>query len=67
MGRIQALAAALQLGFDLFSFRVKAQTRKMEAADTVRVSVAVQYRTRSWQTIDVDLGPAMAARAEWRS
>ena len=62
--RIQTLSAALQLGFDLFSFRVKAKTRNMEAADTVRVSVTVQYRTRSWQTIEVDLGPSMAARVE---
>ena len=30
----------------------------MQQADTVRVSVAVQYRTRAWQTIEVDLGPA---------
>ncbi len=30
----------------------------MEQADTVRVEVAVQHRTRSWQTIEVDLGPA---------
>jgi len=41
-----------------FTFRVKAQTRDMEEADTIRVSVAIQYRTRSWQTIEVDLGPA---------
>jgi hypothetical protein len=30
----------------------------MEQADTIRVQVALQYKTRSWQTIDVDLGPA---------
>ena len=29
----------------------------MERADTVRVEVAVAYRTRAWQTIEVDLGP----------
>ena len=27
---------------------------------TIRVEVAVQYRTRAWQTIEVDLGPAKA-------
>lgn len=56
--RLQALSEALRLGFDEFTFRLKAQTRDMEQADTVRVQVAVQYRTRSWQTIEVDLGPA---------
>src|ERR1017187_2166832 len=45
-------------GFDQFSFRLKAQVRDMEQADTVRVQVSIQYRTRSWQTIEVDLGPA---------
>ena len=30
----------------------------MDQADTIRVQVALQYKTRSWQTIDVDLGPA---------
>ncbi len=56
--RLQALLKALQLGFDEFTFRLKAQTRDMEQADTVRVQVAIQYRTRAWQTIEVDLGPA---------
>jgi hypothetical protein len=56
--RLEALSQGLGLGFDRFTFRVKAQTRDMEEADTIRVSVAIQYRTRSWQTIEVDLGPA---------
>ncbi len=56
--RLQALSEALRLGFDEFTFRLKAQTRHMEQADTVRVQVAIQYRMRSWQTIEVDLGPA---------
>jgi len=55
--RLDLLREALRLGFDDFTFRVKAQTREMELADTVRIEVAVQYRTRSWQTIEVDLGP----------
>ena len=56
--RLEALSQGLGLGFDQFTFRVKAQTRDMEEADTIRVSVAIQYRTRSWLTIEVDLGPA---------
>lgn len=58
--RLEAFEQAVALGFDEFTFRPKAQTRSMDLADTVRVQVAVQYRTRSWQTIDVDLGPAGA-------
>lgn len=30
----------------------------MDNADALRLELAVQYRTRAWQTIDVDLGPA---------
>lgn len=56
--RIELLRQSLALGFDEFTFRVKAQTRDMEQADTVRVNVAVSYRTRAWQTIEIDLGPA---------
>jgi hypothetical protein len=32
----------------------------MDRADTVRVEVAIQHRTRAWQTIEVDLGPTSA-------
>lgn len=58
--RLRSLTEALAAGFDEFIFRIKAQTREMEQADTIRVEVAIQYRTRSWQTIEVDLGPANA-------
>lgn len=58
--RLQSLMQAVAAGFDEFTFRIKAQTRDMEQADTIRVEVAIQYRTRSWQTIEVDLGPANA-------
>src|ERR1700690_1207901 len=54
--RLQTLGQALRLAFDEFPFRIKAQTRDMEQADTVRLQVAIQYRTRAWQTIAVDLG-----------
>jgi len=56
--RPDLLQRALKLGFDDFSFRMKAQTRDMEQADTVRVTVAVEYRTRAWQTVEIDLGPS---------
>jgi hypothetical protein len=58
--RLRALRDALETGVDEFSFRIKAQTREMEQADTIRVQVAIPYRTRSWQTIEVDLGPSRA-------
>jgi hypothetical protein len=56
--RIQSLEQALRLGFDRFSFRLKGQVHEMDLADTVRVEVAIQHRTRAWQTVEVDLGPA---------
>lgn len=62
--RLQTLSAALRLGFDQFTFRLKAQTRDMQQADTIRVEVPVQYRTRSWQTIEIDLGPVASGRVE---
>jgi hypothetical protein len=36
----------------------------MGLADTVRIQVAIQYRTRAWQTIEVDLGPAGATSVD---
>src|SRR5580658_8522624 len=62
--RMQTLSDVLRLTFDQFTFRLKARTRDMEQADTIRVEVAVQYRTRSWQTIEVDLGPAKAGSVD---
>lgn len=56
--RLEALVRVLELGFDDFTFRLKASIREMEQADTVRIEIAVAYRTRNWQTIEVDLGPA---------
>jgi hypothetical protein len=43
--RMRTLTAVLELAFDDFTFRVKPRTRNMEQADTIRVEVAVQYRT----------------------
>ena len=62
--RLRSLTEALAAGFDEFTFRIKAQTRDMEQADTIRVEVAIQYQTRSWQTIEVDLGPANANKVD---
>jgi hypothetical protein len=62
--RIGALERVLKLGFDEFTFRLKPQMHQMEVADTVRVEVAVQYRTRAWQTVEVDLGPAEASEID---
>ncbi|HYL75909.1 MAG TPA: nucleotidyl transferase AbiEii/AbiGii toxin family protein [Bryobacteraceae bacterium] len=62
--RIQRLSEALARGFDEFTFRVKAQVRHMDQADTVRVQVAIQYRTRSWQTVEVDLGPVSMGQVD---
>jgi len=59
--RADLFRRALELGFDAFTFRLKPQqSRVLEQADTVRVSVAIAYRTRAWQTIEIDLGPAGA-------
>jgi hypothetical protein len=62
--RLSSFAAALELGFDDFTFRLRPQPRHMELADTVRVEVAIQYRTRAWQTVEVDLGPPGAEDAD---
>jgi hypothetical protein len=62
--RLQTLSETLRLGFDEFTFRLRAQTRDMAQADTIRVQVAVAYRTRSWQTIEVDLGPAKVGQVD---
>ncbi len=62
--RLSSFADALQLGFDEFTFRLRPQPRYMELADAVRVEVAILYRTRGWQTVDVDLGPPGAEEAE---
>ena len=55
--RLRSLDLALKLGFDEFSFRLKAPIHQMDLADTVRVDVAIQHRTRAWQTVALDLGP----------
>jgi hypothetical protein len=56
--RLQTFRNALALGFDEFSFQLKGKPLSMDNADAVRLELGVLYRTRAWQTIDVDLGPA---------
>ena len=62
--RNRQLEEVLQLGFDAFTFRLKPEAHQMEMADTVRVEVAVQYKTRAWQTVDIDLGPSEAREVD---
>jgi hypothetical protein len=62
--RIRRLGEVLQLAFDAFTFRLKPEIHEMELADTVRVEVAVQYKTRAWQTVDIDLGPGEAREVD---
>jgi hypothetical protein len=62
--RIRRLEQVLRLGFDDFTFRLKPEIHQMELADTVRLEVAVQYKTRAWQTVDVDLGPGEAQEVD---
>lgn len=62
--RLSSFAAALQLGFDEFTFRLRPQLHHMELADTVRVEVAILYRSRAWQSVDVDLGPSGVEEAD---
>lgn len=62
--RIRRLEEVLQLGFDEFTFRLKPEMHQMEVADTVRVQVAAHYRTRAWQTVDIDLGPGQAREVD---
>jgi hypothetical protein len=62
--RIRKLEEVLKLGFDAFTFRLKPEIHQMELADTARVEVAVQYKTRAWQTVDIDLGPSEAREVD---
>ena len=59
--RLRSLSDSIRVGFDQFTFRLKSSVREMAQADTVRVEVAIQYRTRSWQTLEIDLGPTSQA------
>ena len=43
---------------------VDGRAHQMDLADTVRGEVAVQYRTRAWQTVNIDLGPGEAREVD---
>jgi hypothetical protein len=62
--RLGLFQNALALGFDDFSFRLKGKPLNMEKVDAVRLELAIQHRTRAWQTIDVDLGRAGAGTVD---
>ena len=56
--RLRVLQDALVLGFDDFTFLLKGKPLNMDKVDAIRLELAIRYRTRAWQTIDVDLGPS---------
>ena len=55
---LRAFQDAVALGFDDFAFLLKGNPLNMDKVDAVRLELAIRYRTRAWQTIDVDLGPS---------
>lgn len=63
--RLRAFESALAIGFDEFTFQLKGKRLHMENADAVRLELAVRHRTRAWQTIDIDLGPAGHGAADF--
>ena len=56
--RLKLFQDAIALGFDEFTFQIKGKPLNMDKVEAQRLELAVRYRTRAWQTIDVDLGPA---------
>lgn len=62
--RLLAFQNAVALGFDDFTFQVKGKPLNMDKVDAVRLELAIRYRTRAWQTIDVDLGPSGTGAVE---
>jgi hypothetical protein len=63
--RLLAFQNAVALGFDDFSFQVKGNPLNMDKVDAVRLELAIRYRTRAWQTIDVDLGSSGTGAVEF--
>lgn len=58
-----ALRDALEDGYQGFAFRVKGEPHVIRN-DSVRVDVALEYKGRSWGTIQVDLSPQEGDRTE---
>jgi Nucleotidyl transferase AbiEii toxin, Type IV TA system len=62
--RLRAFQDAVALGFDDFTFLLKGKPLNMDKVNAVRLELSIRYRTRAWQTIDVDLGPSGRGAAE---
>src|SRR5271163_2177394 len=62
--RLRLFQKALVLGFDEFTFQLKGKPLSMDKVDAVRLELAIRYRTRAWQTIEVDLGSAEVGVAD---
>lgn len=62
--RLLVFQDAVALGFDDFTFVLKGKPLNMDKVDAVRLELAIRYRTRAWQTIEVDLGPSGKGTAE---
>jgi hypothetical protein len=54
--RLRVFQDAVALGFDEFTFQLKGKPLSMDKVDAVRLDLAIRYRSRAWQTIEVDLG-----------
>ena len=63
--RLLAFQNAVTLGFDDFTFQVKGKPLNMDKVDALRLELAIHYRTRAWQTIDVDLGSSGTGLVEF--
>ncbi len=63
--RLPAFQNAVALGFDDFTFQVKGKPLNMDKVGAVRLELSIRYRTRAWQTIDVDLGPSGTGAVEF--
>jgi hypothetical protein len=55
--RFPAFQDAVALGFDDFTFLLKGNPLSMDKVDVVGLELAIRYRPRTSQTIEVDLGP----------
>jgi Nucleotidyl transferase AbiEii toxin, Type IV TA system len=62
--RMALFQKALSLGFDEFTFQFKGRPLNMAKVDAVRLELAIRYKTRAWQTIEVDLGPSGTAAVD---
>lgn len=59
---VPALRTGLDGSYQGFTFRVKGDEYRMD--DSIRVSVALEYRGRGWNTIQIDLSPKEGHKLE---